>query len=366
MVRILHVITTLERGGAENHLLQLVAGQVASGIDVQVAYLKGAGELVDAFAGLGVPVTKADGILDLLSLRRLNKDLVHAHLPRAELTALLVAGSGTALVVSRHNAEPFWPSGSKRFSKLLCRIVDRRSKRIIVISQAVGAYMLATGHTTRADIVRTVPYGYRVPEEQNFRDQPFDSQDSAGSASRQVRLRVVARLTPQKDLPTLFRAMVELKSRGHEIVLDIAGAGPDLVHLSNLVDELGISEQVTFVGRISNPVEFIAGGDIFVLPSLYEGFGLVLLEASAARVPIVAARNTAMMEVIVDGETGLLFTTSDVTDLADKISLLIDDPEQRQRLSEAAYERLTTVYTPEAMVEKTLAVYREALAEVRR
>jgi glycosyltransferase involved in cell wall biosynthesis len=365
-VRIVHVITTLERGGAENHLLQLVAGQVASGIDVEVAYLKDAGELADDFACLGVPVTKADGIRDLFLLMRSDKDLVHAHLPRAELTALLVAGRGNALVVSRHNAEPFWPGGPKRFSKLLSRLVDRRCKRVIVISQAVGEYMLATGHTTRADIVRTVPYGYRIPKEHKLRDQPFDSQDSTRSASRPVKLRVVARLTPQKDLPTLFKALVELKSRGHEIVLDIAGAGPDLVPLSHLVDELGLAQQVTFVGRISNPVEFIAEGDIFVLPSLYEGFGLVLLEASAARVPIVAARNTAMMEVIVDGETGLLFNTSDVTDLADKISLLIDDPEQRRHLSEAAYERLTTVYTPEAMVEKTLAVYREALAEVRR
>lgn len=365
-MRILHLITTLERGGAENHLLQLVTVQVASGIDVQVAYLKGAGELVSEFAALGVPVTKASGLRDLLLLRRSHQDLVHAHLPQAELAALLLARRGTALVVSRHVAAAFWPSGTLKVSKLLSRLVERRCSRVIVISQAVGAYMLSSGHTRRSELMRVVLYGFTTSEKLDLGDQPFGSRAAEGSASRPVKLRVVARITPQKDIPTLFKALVELKSRRYDIVLEIAGAGPDLVPLSNLVDELGLAEQVTFVGRISNPVEFIAGGDIFVLPSLYEGFGLVLLEASAARVPIVAARNTAMMEVIVDGETGLLFTTSDVTDLADKISLLINDPEQRRHLSEAAYERLTTVYTPEAMVEKTLAVYREALTEMRR
>jgi glycosyltransferase involved in cell wall biosynthesis len=364
-VQVLHVITTLERGGAENHLLQLAKGQVASGIEVRVAFLKGTAELAEEFAAFGVTPVKVNQIRNLFRLRTLKPDVLHAHLPRAELFGYLISGRASAFVVSRHNTEPFWPSGPSLVSKLLTRLVDHRSTRLIAISNAVLASRSLSDGSGLSSKIRLIPYGFEIPVLQAQGQPPSGNGSLLKPENGPVQLRVVARLAPQKDLPTLLRATAILKERRLDVELDVAGAGPDLNALIAMTEDLCITQQVHFVGRIDSPVEFIAKGDIFVLPSIYEGFGLVLLEASAAQVPIIAARNTAMIEVVIDEVTGLLFETGDSEDLADKLQDLISDREKGRRLACAAYERLVSVYRPESMVQKTLAVYREAISTAR-
>jgi glycosyltransferase involved in cell wall biosynthesis len=360
-VKVLHVITTLERGGGENHLVQLVTGQIAVGLEVKIVYLKGRAELVSALCEAGASVHKATKIRTLLAILRRDFDLVHAHLPRAELASLAIAGM-KPLFVTRHNAEPFWPGFALGISRFLSHMVDKRSSRIIAISNAVRDYLFSSHHTVRIEKVRVVPYGFAVPEDHQL--DPYKHVPAC--KDRLITIGVVARLTPQKDLPTLFRAVALLTARGHDIQVQIAGAGPDKLVLEDLAIQLGLGSNVSFLGRIDNPVEFIARTDVFVLPSKYEGFGLVLLEASVAGVPIVAARNTAMAEVVVDGVSGLLFSTGNAEDLADKLDQVISDPELGRRLRDAAYERLVTVYNPEEMVARTIEVYEEALSEMRR
>jgi hypothetical protein len=162
-VRILHVITTVERGGAENHLLQIVSGQCSRGHSVEVAYLKGAGELAGAFQSVGAKVDKISGPRQALALSRTEFDVIHGHLPRAELLAVIIAGLRGSLVVSRHNAGPFWPGGPQLLSRVLSRLVDWRSRRIIVISRAVQEYLVSTGHSSRTQRLRGVPYGLATP-----------------------------------------------------------------------------------------------------------------------------------------------------------------------------------------------------------
>ncbi len=106
-MRMLRVITTFERGGAENHLLQLLRVRCSRGQLVEVACLKGAGEFKGAFASLVAQVCKIAGPRQILSLARSDLDVIHGHLPRPELLEVIIAGLRKPLVVSRHNAEPF-------------------------------------------------------------------------------------------------------------------------------------------------------------------------------------------------------------------------------------------------------------------
>lgn len=153
----------------------------------------------------------------------------------------------------------------------------------------------------------------------------------------------VGHLRAIKGIEYLIRALEAIKSREPLIRLLIIGgpvAGglepdePD--RLNGLVRKLGLVQSVTFVGSIPNDrvPEYLAASDIFVLPSLSEGFGIVLLEAMAAALPIVATNVTGIPSIIREGVNALLVEPRNAAQIADKVTILLNDPELRHRMSE--------------------------------
>ena len=151
-LHVLHTITGIERGGAENHLFDLVKHQLASGMRVTVAYLRGQGYWAPTLRKLGARVDflklRFYGDPRPLNLLRVilaetKFDLIHAHLPPAELytrVALAVRGDdSTPLLISKHNDCPFHPSLPGE--RAIGRWVARRAKMVIAISEAVHRYM---------------------------------------------------------------------------------------------------------------------------------------------------------------------------------------------------------------------------------
>lgn len=359
IMRVLHVITTMDRGGAENHVLTLASAQREKGDEVRIAFLKGTGELVVA--------DDESTRLSPRSIRSLRQwvrtgGVVHAHLPRAELVAARLTPRSTPFIVSRHNTEPFHGSAPARVSRGLSRWSTRRADSVIAISESVKNYHLRTGHLNPDARIEVIPYGYSSSDASPL---PYDWSSGRESNSRPLRIATVARLTPQKDLPTLLRSIALLKKRGLGIDLRIAGDGPDKASLSELIEHLDLASSVRMIGRISNPEQFIAGADIFALPSRYEGLGLVLLEAMAVKTPIVAARNTAIKEVVLDSETGLLFETGSADDLAAKLIRVANSSELADRLVNAGSQRLLEHYSVDRMFMQTMDVYEAALGRVR-
>ena len=353
------MITTMDRGGAENHVLTLASAQRDMGHEVRIAFLKGTGELVAAY--------EESTRLSRRSTRTLrqwvgSRGVIHAHLPRAELVAASLTPRGTPLIVSRHNTEPFLGSAPARVSRGISRWSTRRADSVIAISESVKNYHLRTGHLNPDTRIEVIPYGYTSSGASPL---PYDWSFGRESIYRPLRIATVARLTPQKDLPTLLRSIALLKKRGLSIDLRIAGDGPDRASLSELIEHLDLASSVRLIGRISNPEQFIAGADIFALPSRYEGLGLVLLEAMAVKTPIVAARNTAIEEVVLDGETGLLFETGSSDDLAAKLIRVANSSELADRLVNAGVQRLHEHYSVDRMLRQTIDVYEAALGRVR-
>lgn len=358
-MRILHVITTMDRGGAENHVAALSAAQRESGHEVSIAYLKGTAELVIGDED-AMKLTPKTGSM----LRRWVRDggVVHAHLPRAELAASALAPKATPLVISRHNTEPFLNSGPSSASRALAKWCGAQADTVIAISESVRAYHLNSGHLDQTTRTTVISYGYSMTSASAL---PFDWPNGLDGDPRPLRIATVARLAPQKDLPTLLTATAQLVGRGIDVDLRIAGDGPDKEALSRMVGQLGLQSNVRLIGRIPNPEQFIAGADVFALPSRYEGLGLVLLEAMAAGTPIVAARNTAIEEVIIDGKTGLLFETGNAEDLATKLVTITQAHDLSDQLVAAARERLQSEFSVDRMLEQTTAVYAAALERKR-
>ena len=370
-MKILHVITGIDRGGAENHLAELVRHQRASGVAVSVAYLRGTGYWTPGLKKLGAEVhdlgLKFYGDLKpLVGLRRILKatsfDLIHAHLPPAELYArlALLGTSATALplIVSKHNDCPFHRLPGELAME---RWVARRASATIVISDAVNRYMTAR-RVGAADRMTTIPYGIDVTPFDRVTDGEVDALRREWGVERDAFVVGFAgRLVEQKSLDTLIRAFaLFLRQQPCDAKLVIVGEGPLMPILRRFASDEGIAGRIVWAGLREDIPVVMKAFDVFALTSIFEGFGLVLVEAMAARKPVVATRVSAIPEVVLDGETGLLAEPRCPESVASALAQLTDGA-LRARLGAAGYRRALEHFALERMWQSTDAVYAHCL-----
>lgn len=352
-----HLITTICRGGAENQLLTLCKEQIATGKVVNVIFLKGIPELYEDFTSAGVNVvsdfSNMNPLSQLFKLKKYlagAKNILHCHLPRAELIGAL-AKKDNVLILSKHNSEPFFPGSPLWLSRLLARFVARRAVACIAISTAVKDYLLLNKETVDSLEIQVIYYGFDKHFELN---QKIRSQVINELPAGHPIIGTVGRLAPQKDYPSLLQAFSLFIKKFPDAQLIVIGSGPDEAIIREKVLQLGISNQVHFKGKTSYVREWMSAFDVFVLSSIYEGFGLVLLEAMQAKAPIIAARNSAIPEVL--GETYLgLFTTSDIYDLEKKL-VQFSSLQIREESRNALIERLD-IFRPEIMENRVSSLY---------
>ncbi len=359
MIRVLHVITTINRGGAENQLLVLVREQIKSGMEVSVLYLKGAPELEHDFSDAGANVmhdiANLHPFFQFLKMRSISngqKALLHAHLPRAELLTRFSSASNP-FIVSRHNAEPFFPGAPQFLSSFLSRLVTKKAKHVIAISYAVSDFITARNEVSGSKRVSVVHYGYQPNPMVDRLNVKVELGNRLG-----IRIGTISRLTRQKDLPTLFLAFAQFLSLHPDSKLLIVGGGEEKKSLVDLAQGLGISQNIQWVGRTSEIQEYLSRMDVFVLSSLYEGFGLVLLEAMDAGVPIIASNNSAIPEVLGDNFPGLA-KTGDVQDFLGKMNQFVDI-ENRKHVLQAQNTRLG-IFRADLMCSKIASIYQLTL-----
>ena len=164
----------------------------------------------------------------------------------------------------------------------------------------------------------------------------------------------VARLTEQKDYKTLLKTFQLIHKVRPEYKLQIVGVGHLEGSLRTLSKELGLEASVDWIGKVRDPNEYIANWDVFILTSLYEGFGLVLLESMSMGVPIVASMNSAIPEVLGLEHPGLA-RTSDPNDFYSKVSALLDPRVREQTIS--LQDLRLTKFDPKLMAQKIDELY---------
>jgi glycosyltransferase involved in cell wall biosynthesis len=316
-----HLITTIELGGAEKQLLTLVREQVNSGLEVIVIPIKGSLDLLVDFTKVGASVDTT--IVNKKLFYQIYKQFVgnqnydgilHAHLPRAELIGSITKGK-SKFVISKHNSEPFFPSGNKRISRLLAKVVSRKADAIIAISMAVKEYLVESREIRKKDLEKLtiVHYGVDIPN--NFQKKTIDLDN--------LRFGTMARIVPQKDYPTLLKGFSLINRKYPSTKLLIAGTGYLEKEMRVLSQSLGIDQKIVWMGKIREISEFYAQLDVFLLSSEYEGFGLVLLEAMSHGIPVVAPNNSAIPEVVGDSG-GILFDTKNAKSLFQATTKLLE------------------------------------------
>ncbi len=350
--RLLHVITTLDPGGAENALIDLVTGLAERGWDQRIAWLKDAGALQSVFQALSVPCTNLDvasgwwNARDQLQELCRNVDLVHSHLLKANTLAALSSGP-RPLIGSRHNDEAIL---NRKPVALLHRLLSTRESRHIAISDAVADFYIDRGLCQNK--FRVIPYGFQSGPP----PVPVDWSVAFEIPASRVRLLHAGRLVPQKGQAVLLEALSSIP----EAHLVICGVGPLEQELKTLATDYGLTDRVTFAGFRDDLSALMAGADAFVLPSLWEGLGRVLLEAMAVGCPVIASETSAIPSVL--GGTGTLVPPGNPGALIEALRLIPDrnDTSFRQPLADRMATQLASAFALPMMLDRHEALYEEA------
>jgi glycosyltransferase involved in cell wall biosynthesis len=383
-LRVLHVIPQLGSGGAERFVLTLMRKVDPAVIATRLCVLGSVNRFPERavfpepteFLHFGGSNRDVIGLWRCVrDLRRLIRawgaDIVHSHLwPAARVAALAVRGTGARHVVQIQDTRP-WVAATDARSRLT-RFVTRRvlpgsRPRYVAVSRAARDY--TCGPLGIRDIdVSVIPNAVETdlfcpPDDAPRSPDQCSPISNRNGEARPLRIGVVARLSPEKGHAHLFRAFRQLRERGLDAALLVAGEGSLRDSLQQLAAKLGIADRVQFTGLVPNVPEFLRSVAISVLPSLAaEGLPLTILEAMATGLPVVATDVAGAGEVIEDSVSGLLVPPGDDQALADALARLAADDALRARMGSAAVAVVRDRFSFDAIARRMEAVYQEVLA----
>jgi glycosyltransferase involved in cell wall biosynthesis len=239
------------------------------------------------------------------------------------------------------------PLMQKIISVPLERLAAFASKKIINVSQA--NVTMAKRQSIAGD-ERLVCIWNGIP------DVPLRANPGSEDCTK---LLMTARFVPQKDQLLFVEAMAGVQGNWR---IELVGDGPTRPAVEDAVKRLGLTERVVFAGERKDVPELLAGADIFVLASNWEGLPLSILEAMRASLPVVATRVGGVDEAVEDGVSGYLTAPKDVATLRARLQTLVSSKELQREMGLNGRARYEKDFQVEVMVKKTLAIYNEVLA----
>ena len=350
-MKVMHVHRIRGIGGSERHLLTLLPALAERGVDpIFVGLDDPAWRAVDFYGALDVPAVRIlsprdfDPLLLVRLARTLRADIVHTHLVHADVYGGLAARlRGTRLVSTKHNDDPFRVGPFRFVERGLSRLADR----VVTITDALHRFTVDQVGVP-ADKVETIHYGLDGVPEAWGANLPDDVPDEARV------LLAVARLTDQKGIDIAIRALAALPD---DTVLVVLGEGPERPALLRLAQELRVEPRVFLLGRVPDVAAWLGRATVLVHPARWEGFGLGVLEAMLAGLPVVATTVSALPELVIDGETGLLVPPDDVPALVRAVEQALERPE----LGAAGLARAHADFSVARMADRTAALYASIL-----
>jgi glycosyltransferase involved in cell wall biosynthesis len=362
-VRLLLVIPTLVRGGAEKQLALLACGLPRSAFDVHVAVLTHSGPLEATLRAAGIPVTvigkrwKADPLAYLRlkrHIRGLAPDIVHTWLFAANAYGRQAAlAAGVKHIVAGERCVDPWKSA---WQLAIDRRLAQRTERIVTNSSGVEEFYVSRGLPAEKFVV--IPNGIEGPAvtDPGGREALLaELQLPAGSRL----IGCVGRLWPQKGHKDLIWAADLLKSTRDDAHLLIIGDGPLRWRLERFTRQNAVEDKVHFLGERSDVPRLMQHFDLLWLGSEYEGQSNAVLEAMAAGAPVIAYDIAGNRDLVVPEETGYLVPLGDRFEFTRRTHWLLDDEALRSRMGAAGRERARREFTVERMVARHADLYRQ-------
>ncbi|MGL4633517.1 MAG: glycosyltransferase [Cetobacterium sp.] len=351
-MKILHIITSLELGGAEKLLLDLIPAQKRQGVDVELLVLDTNGEkFLDEYEKRGIKVHKTKinnkisfkNIFEIAKIIKKEKvEIVHAHLVHSQIWTSLAKylNKNTIYITTEHSTH------NRRRENYIYKILDKfiysSFVKVIAISEATARELIKwTGISLKK--IDVIPNGVSL--------RAFMGKQKERKGNNLI---MVSRFHSSKDHITVVRALEKLPK---EYSLTFVGEGETEEAVKREVLMLSLADRVQFLGYSNSVSALLKRADVAIQSSNFEGFGLSALEAMASGTPIIASDVEGLANIV--SGSGLLFKAGDVNDLVQKIKLL-EDAKVYSEKSRAGI-RGSLVYSIEATAKKYIELYKEEL-----
>ncbi len=386
---VVHIITRLDMGGSAQNTLKTCAGLAGRKYSVILVYgeslesnmteaerCRVQEELVNAekqgVATCVLPtlIRRIDPFMDMAALvgllvliRKEKPDIVHTHTSKAGILGRLAAWlTRIPVIVHTPHGHVFHGHFSNLLSKIFL-VVERVFDKITDITIALtdgerNDYIIQS--VSKPDKLVKIHSGVDVNRFINPTIDENVKRESLGIASDDLVVGTVGWLLPIKGPAFLLKAMQRVWKKYQETKLLFVGKGDLETELKAMVRKAGFRERVLFLGWRDDIHEILQIFDIFVLPSLNEGMGRVIVEAMAAGKPVVASNTGGIPDLVVEGETGLLVDPGDSDGLVEAISTLLENPDHRWAMGQEGRKRCHQ-FSEELMVEKIDRLYQKLL-----
>ena len=353
-MKIIHVITAMGIGGAEKLLVNIINQQIQQH-EVHLLYLKPIDDLIHLL-DKQVQVQQIPLSVSVISklksyFLKVQPDIIHTHLGHADILGMWVARKLKAKVFcTMHNIyfkQNFVDILIFRVYKYLFKKL-KANIRVISISKSVEKHVInVLGLPKKQSFIL---YNAIPPIQLNKPKQE--------EKTHTVNLLFIGRLVKQKSIKTLLDAIKFLKQK--DVFLTIVGEGVLEKELKEYVVKNEIENNVNFVGKQLNTNSYYQNADIFILPSIWEGFGIVILEAFSTKTAVIASNIEGPSELITHQKNGLLFPVKNAKELAKNIDLLIKDNKLRNSLAEEGFKNFNEKYHIDTYVQNLEKLYTNA------
>lgn len=358
-IKVLEVLASGAIGGGASHVESLARTVDPERFTLKVATTPPLLQTLSQAGGpvLGLGAGLLQNVGTLAGAMR-DVQLVHAHGTLAALMAAPGAGFHRVPLVYTVHGWSFHPRRFRAAAVMLEGGLARRCRQVVCVSQDDWFQGLDCGVLQGASS-RVIPNGIDL---ERFHPDPAARvrlRDSYGIAPNAPVIGFCGRLTHQKAPELFVLAAHTILSRCPDASFLMLGDGSERPRLEGLAQALGLASHFHFLGEQHDVPAWLAALDCFVLPSRWEGLPIVLLEAMAAGVPVVATAVNGSRELIRHGETGLLVPPDHLAELIVAIFSILADPERARGYAQAAQARVKRSYSLAQMVEALQALYLE-------
>ncbi len=361
-MNVAHVVLGLKVGGLERVVVNLVRGLQHDGFKNRILCLEEGGEFAAELEPLGIPIHvlgKKPG-MDWYAIRRLagllreNRiDVVHTHNPMPHFhgaIARLLART-PVLVHTKHGRN--YPDNPRRV--LLNRALSWFTDMIVPVSDNAAQVAL--------EIERVA--AHKVRRIWNGVDTELYKPGTMNSETGTSVIGTVARLSPEKDQQTMLAAFKLVLEKIPQARLVFVGDGPSVADLKQTTAQLGMGDNVDFLGMRSNVAELLNTFDLFTLSSVTEGISMTLLEAMACELPVAATDVGGNREIVNPPECGLIVPPRDSQALANAYLELLHNPQGRANMGQAARVRVIEHFSLNKMISDYETLYSQLLTQKR-
>lgn len=374
-INILYVITKLELGGAQKHLLSLITNLDKSKYNIFLFTAKEGLLLNDALAIAGLSVETSSNLTrpinffrDLPALfeiynfiKKHNIDIVHTHSSKAGIIGRLAAKLAKAKIIM-HTVHG-WPFNdyqqfsSRIFFLCLERFVAQFTDTLIVVSYSDREKGLRN-HIGNDNKYMLIRYGINLNE---FSVNGRDIKEELGLKEHDLVVGMVSCLKPQKSPGDFIKLAYLVNKAIADVKFILIGDGVLRKGTERLILKFKLQQQVILLGWRNDIPAILSAIDIFVLTSLWEGLPITALEAIASSKPVVATDTGGISEIIQEGSTGFLVPPRDMNNMAEKLKMLLGDESLRRQIAEKAKGFLNPNFTIDGMVRNTRDLYEDLI-----